>query len=422
MSARTATGPQNSLKFEYDWQGRRVRKQVFANTNWTSSATNDLVFAYDAWNLIAQLDSSHVSLLTFLWGLDLSGSMQGAGGVGGLLAASEISGGSISESHFAVYDGNGNVVGLVKGSDGTMSARYEYGLFGELLRTTGTMAKNNTFRFSTKYQDNESDNLCYPYRYYSPNLGRWLSRDMVTEFTPGFEKPRGSGGIGAFPEGLLVVFVNNAPSDLFDAFGFWPSSFQFKGLIVGFDMPLTHQKSIERAIKGLTSAEYEILKAAQVEVDNEQDLKASFKHAMRYADQSAGSARQAANDFVRDHLEAARQLLCPCPPNRTEALHQFGLALHTIQDATSPAHTGFQVWNGTDTLAHKLEALDHVGKEDYDPGASSQLDKATAWAWTFFVCPLFGGPDLPTDFFASLGSDPPAPPPPPRPITYPPGL
>ena len=39
------------------------------------------------------------------------------------------------------------------------------------------MAKANPFRFSTKYQDDETDLLYYGYRYYNASTGRWLSRD-----------------------------------------------------------------------------------------------------------------------------------------------------------------------------------------------------------------------------------------------------
>ena len=40
----------------------------------------------------------------------------------------------------------------------------DYGPFGEVIRSTGLMAKNNPFRFSTKYDDDESDLLYYGYR------------------------------------------------------------------------------------------------------------------------------------------------------------------------------------------------------------------------------------------------------------------
>ena len=59
-----------------------------------------------------------LTLNVFTWGLDLSGSVQGAGGVGGLIAIRDTTGGS----QFAAFDGNGNVVGLTKAIDGSGSA------------------------------------------------------------------------------------------------------------------------------------------------------------------------------------------------------------------------------------------------------------------------------------------------------------
>jgi RHS repeat-associated protein len=41
------------------------------------------------------------------------------------------------------------------------------------------MARANPFRFSTKYQDDETDLLYYGFRYYNPNTGRWISRDPL---------------------------------------------------------------------------------------------------------------------------------------------------------------------------------------------------------------------------------------------------
>jgi len=114
---------------------------------------------------------------SYTWGLDASGSMQGAGGVGGLLMVNAGSGGV----HFPAYDLNGNVMGLVNATNGNISAKYEYGPFGEVFCSVGDMAKVNPFGFSTKYTDNETDLLCYGYRYYSPALGRWLSRDPIEE-------------------------------------------------------------------------------------------------------------------------------------------------------------------------------------------------------------------------------------------------
>ena len=48
---------------------------------------------------------------------------------------------------------------LVSGGDRIQ--RYSYSPFGEVIRATGPMAKANPLRFSTKYQDGETDLLYY---------------------------------------------------------------------------------------------------------------------------------------------------------------------------------------------------------------------------------------------------------------------
>jgi len=154
---------------------------------------------YDGWNLLASLNPASSVRQAYLWGLDLSGTMQGAGGVGGLLAITDASQGS----HFCAYDGNGNVAALMKADGSGLTAQYEYGPFGELLRATEPMAKANPFRFSTKYQDDESDLIYYGYRYYNASTGRWLSRDPLGE----------AGGKN------LYVFVLNDPLRYFDFLG-----------------------------------------------------------------------------------------------------------------------------------------------------------------------------------------------------------
>jgi YD repeat-containing protein len=162
-------GPQQRIEFEYDWRGRRIGKKVWNNVAGTGSPDLDQRFVYDGWNLTAILNSSFSILNSFMWGSDLSGSLQGAGGVGGLVKVYD---GATAKHCYPGYDGNGNVTVLVDGDNGQVVANYEYGPFGELLRSTGIVAKNNPFRFSTKYQDGETDFLYYGYRYYNPSKGR----------------------------------------------------------------------------------------------------------------------------------------------------------------------------------------------------------------------------------------------------------
>jgi RHS repeat-associated protein len=133
----------------------------------------------NSYDLIGEVGTSGSLVRSYLWGNDLSGSQQAAGGMGGLLEVTYY--GTQTTNCFAAYDGNGNLSGLVNAADGTMVARYEYGPFGEVIRATGPMSKVNPFRFSTKYQDDETDLVYYGYRYYNPSTGRWLSGDPIGE-------------------------------------------------------------------------------------------------------------------------------------------------------------------------------------------------------------------------------------------------
>lgn len=176
------TAAKKKLDFNYDHQGRRIQKLVSTNsgTSYVGQYTNR--FVYDGWNLIAELAPNSSPIRTYLWGTDLSGGMQGAGGIGGLLEISYS--GASTTNCFIAFDGNGNISALVDAVNGHISATYENGPFGEALRGSGTMAKANPLRFSTKYEDDETDLLYYGHRYNNANTGRWLSRDPSSEDDP----------------------------------------------------------------------------------------------------------------------------------------------------------------------------------------------------------------------------------------------
>ncbi|NLH72943.1 MAG: RHS repeat-associated core domain-containing protein [Verrucomicrobia bacterium] len=157
---------------------------------------------YDNKLSLSTVTASNAKVRTYVWGSDLSGSMQGAGGIGGLLKVTQH--GSQVTHHFVAYDGNGNVMGLVNTADGSLSARYEYGPFGEPIRISGAISILNPIRFSSKYTDDQSGLVYYGYRYYNPSTGRWMSRDPVAE---------GGGGINLF------VSMNNNPIISYDPVG-----------------------------------------------------------------------------------------------------------------------------------------------------------------------------------------------------------
>jgi RHS repeat-associated protein len=199
--------PRQRLEFAYDRQGRRVAKTVsaWAGSQW--SVVSDLRFIYDGWNLLAEFTlssqpSTQDLARTYAWGIDVSGSLQGAGGVGGLLGVSEIYNFGISHSHFPTYDANGNISEYLD-QTGNVSTHLEYGPFGETLRATGTFPSIASFRFSTKYTDTETDLFYYGLRYYSPFTGRWPVRDPIGE----------EGGVN------LYNFIANNPANGSDVLG-----------------------------------------------------------------------------------------------------------------------------------------------------------------------------------------------------------
>ena len=136
----------------------------------------DLRYLYDGWNLLAEIDASGDVVRSYTWGLDLSGSMQGAGGVGGLLSVDDG-----TTTALAVYDGNGNVMGYTDATTSALVAEYEYDPFGRRIRSEGTHAETFPHRFSTKYEEAESGFLYYGFRYYDPETGRWPNRDPIEE-------------------------------------------------------------------------------------------------------------------------------------------------------------------------------------------------------------------------------------------------
>jgi len=180
--AVTAGAPKQRLEFDYDDRWRRVSKKVFGwnttNNDW--ELASEIRFLYDGWNLVAELGGSNNLLRSYVWGLDLSQTIEGAGGVGGLVSETNYPA-TGSASYFPVYEGNGNIVSLIKTTDGYPRAQYEYGPFGETIRESGMLSESNPFRFSTKYQDLDTAHLYYGYRFLATAEGRWLSRDPINE-------------------------------------------------------------------------------------------------------------------------------------------------------------------------------------------------------------------------------------------------
>jgi len=140
-----------------------------------------------------------------------SGSLQGAGG---LLARTDraqvvpwvvTASGSIPSFGTHSYyhaDGNGNVTALISASQ-MIVAKYLYDAFGNTLTQYGLLADVNKYRFSSKEWNGNSGLYYYLYRFYDPNLQRWLNRDPIGEL----------GGVN------LYSFAVNRPTRFMDRWG-----------------------------------------------------------------------------------------------------------------------------------------------------------------------------------------------------------
>jgi len=166
----------------YDHQSRRIAKAVFELTQSGNNAIRQCVFVYDEWNLVKELITDNGSLTTnsYTWGLDLSGTLQGAGGVGGLLAVATGGTAASPSLYFPCFDANGNVTEYIDDS-GSIRAHYAFDAFGNTISQPDDLASTFSHRFSTKYADDETGLYYYGYRFYCPALGRWVSRDPIEE-------------------------------------------------------------------------------------------------------------------------------------------------------------------------------------------------------------------------------------------------
>ena len=180
--------------YQYDFMGRRVRKQVGSIVTW---------YVYDGFNELGRFTQTGTGApaiqRTFTWGLDISNTPQGAGGVGGLLAVKVH--GTTSATYFPTYDANGNISEYLA-SNGSVTAHFEYDGFGNTVVNTDTNGLFD-YRFSTKPLEDVTGLYYYLYRDYDPVTGRWASRDPIGE----------RGGVN------LYGFTGNKLPNKFDVMG-----------------------------------------------------------------------------------------------------------------------------------------------------------------------------------------------------------
>ena len=263
---------------------RRVRKSTRGGVH---------TYFYDGWNLVLELieHDGVTDRIEYVWGKDISGTLQGAGGIGGLLYV-KVNG----AIYIPYYDAYGNILGYYDAA-GNIVATYTYDAFGRTISQSGALADVFVFRYSTKYFDRETGLYYYGMRYYSPALRRWLTRDPIEE----------DGGMN------LYAFCNNSANFMFDRIG---------------------QKSFNFMWRDPTSDERSKINSALLRIDN---MASEYLKAIKYfRDNYFIQSRGMANVWM-SHAELDRSAdVSKLPAKLTE---HFDLAMHKSRGTLNMALT-----------------------------------------------------------------------------------
>jgi RHS repeat-associated protein len=216
----------NAWRSEFVYDGK-MRRRIRREYSWQNNAwlqTNEVHYVYDADLVIQERDVNNLALVSYTRGRDFSGTLQGAGGIGGLLARTDNRLLTIADPDAHAYyhaDANGNVTCLLSTNQVT-AARYLYDPYGNTLSLSGPLANVNLCRFSAKEFHPNSGLTYYLRRFYVPDLQRWLNRDPIAE----------RGGMN------LYGFVLNSPTRDIDTEG-------LDNAIVGSDgLPLSSSSGL----------------------------------------------------------------------------------------------------------------------------------------------------------------------------------
>ena len=224
----TPTSQQWKTLFTYDGLSRLRQRVDYDNVGSGWNLVDTVQYLYDGALIVQERNGSGVPQLTYTRGIDLSGTLGRAGGIGGLLARSMYSGYSVNSSTFYHADGNGNITSLVN-SSGTLQAKYQYDPFGRSLSSAGSLALANEMQFSSKPFVGASLGLgmyYYGYRFYDQSTQRWLNRDPLSDcatLLPSSSKTGGSRHHVApselWNQGTVFSVVGNDAINFVDGFG-----------------------------------------------------------------------------------------------------------------------------------------------------------------------------------------------------------
>jgi RHS repeat-associated protein len=266
---------------------------------------------------------------------------------------------------------------MVTDGAGELVARHDYLPFGAEMQPTTTeydntgKAPRDPLKFTGHERDyftpadTNGDSIDYMHaRYYTPKWGRFLTVDPVVNVKASLPQPQFWN---------RYTYGGNNPMKLVDKDGRWASIFF-----------TAHQDVIDTTLPFVDEERRSILRDAQVRVDLDQTNQ--YKHALSLPGQNVDDARAQAQQFVDKSMEAA--IGHELKGNRQMAMEHLGAAIHTLQDATSPSHVGFQVYDpawsesSPQVRAHVMAEI-HVPGNSFGSGPSPH--DVTFAAWTYFA-------------------------------------
>ena len=143
----------SQVNFKYDPFGRRIQKT-------SSSGTTNYV--YDGANVLEEVDTSGNLVARYTQNLGIDEPL------------AELRSGTTS---YYEADGLGSITSL-SNSSGALANTYTYDSFGKLTASSGTVL--NSYRFTGRELDAESNLMLYRARYYDSNVGRFGSSDPIS--------------------------------------------------------------------------------------------------------------------------------------------------------------------------------------------------------------------------------------------------